>query len=98
MKKIFLIFFISCLILSTAIIKNSTKRIDEEIFIVKEDIRDLKNDFEKVKLEHEYLSSAEKLLEFHDLYFDEKLLKKDIQEIVIIKEVSELTQINSILK
>ena len=27
------------------------------------------------------LSSAEKLLEFQDLYFDDELLKKDIQNI-----------------
>ena len=63
MKKFLVISLILCLILLTAIIKNSTKRIDEEIFASKENLRDLEKDFENIKLEHEYLSSAEKLLE-----------------------------------
>ena len=44
MKKVLIIFFILFLILSTAIIKNSTKRIDDEIFLIKESMRDLKKD------------------------------------------------------
>ena len=52
------------LILFTAFIKNSTKRIDDEIFIVKENIRELKKDFEKTKLENNFLSSTEKLADF----------------------------------
>tara|TARA_B100000035_G_C21012664_1_gene560362 strand:- start:1679 stop:1984 length:306 start_codon:yes stop_codon:yes gene_type:complete len=81
MNKIFVILFILFLILSTAIIKNSTKRIDDEIFTVQENIRNFKKDFENISLEHDYLSSAEKLLEFQNLYFDNELVKKDIKEI-----------------
>ena len=81
MKKFSVIFLILFLILFTALIKNSTKRIDDEIFVIKENIRSLKKDFENIKLEHDYLSSAEKLLEFQNLYFDDELVKKDIQEI-----------------
>jgi len=81
MSKILVISLIFFLILSTAIVKNSTKRMDDEIFIFKESIRSLKKDLETTKLEHDYLSSAEKLLEFQNLYFDKKLVKKDIQEI-----------------
>ena len=84
MKKFFVISLILFLILFTALIKNSTKRIDDEIFLVKENIKDLKKDYEKVKLEHEYLSSAEKLLEFQNLYFENELIKRDIKEIKII--------------
>ena len=50
---------------------NSTKRIDDEIFVVKENIRILKKDFEKVKLEHNFLGSTERLTEFKKLYFDD---------------------------
>ena len=81
MSKFFVILLIISLILSTALIKNSTKRIDDEIFVLKESVRSLKKDFEDIKLEHDYLSSAEKLLEFQNLYFDKELVKKDIQEI-----------------
>jgi cell division protein FtsL len=52
------------LVLSTAIIKNTTKQIEDEIFTVKENIRVLKSEFENISLEYDYLSSAEKLLEY----------------------------------
>tara|TARA_B100000963_G_C22214815_1_gene488929 strand:+ start:250 stop:555 length:306 start_codon:yes stop_codon:yes gene_type:complete len=84
MKKFIIIFFILCLIFFTAIIKNSTKKFEDEIFAVKENIQILKKEFEDIKLEHDYLSSAENLLEFHNLYFDDDLKKKDISEIKII--------------
>ena len=81
MKKFFVIFLILFLILFTAIIKNSTKRIDDEIFTIKENIRDLKKDFENIKLEYDYLSSAEKLLRISKLYFDDELIKKNIKKL-----------------
>ena len=84
MKKFFFIYLILSLIFFTAFIKNSTKRIDDEIFIVKENIRVLKKDKEKVKLEHDYLSSTEKLYEFNKLYFNNELIKKNIKDIKII--------------
>ncbi len=84
MNRIFIIFLIFFLILFTAIIKNSTKRIDDEILSLDENLRDLKIEFNTIKLEYDYLSSAEKLLELQDLYFEEKLIKKKIQEMNII--------------
>ncbi len=88
MSKIFVISLIVFLIFSTAIIKNSTKRIDDEIFILKENLRGLKKDFENVKLEYDYLSSSERLLEFQNSYFDNELKKKDIQEIKVLIKLS----------
>ena len=67
MKKFFVIFLILFLILFTALVKNSTKRIDDMIFVLEENVRGLKKDFEIIKLEHDYLSSTEKLLEFQNL-------------------------------
>ena len=86
MSKFLIILFILFLILSTAIVKNSTKRIDDEIFVIRESIRSLKKDFENIKLEHDYLSSTEKLIEYQNLYFEGELMKKDIQQIKIIKK------------
>ena len=86
MKKFFVIFLILFLILFTAIIKNSTKRIEDIIFVKEINIRDLGKDFENMKLEYDYLSSTEKLLEFQNLYFDNELIKKDIKEIKIIEK------------
>ena len=84
MKKSLIIFFVTFLVLFTAFIKNSTKRIDDEIFLTEENIRILKKDYQNIKLEHDYLSSAEKLIEFKRLYFDDELIKKKIQNIKII--------------
>ena len=94
MSKFFVILLILFLILSTAIVKNSTKRIDDEIFILRENVRDLKKDFENIKLEYDYLSSTEKLLEFQSLYFDKELFKKDIQEIKKINQIFDKIEIN----
>ena len=85
MSKFFVVLLIFSSILSTALIKNSTKRVDDEIFVLKENIRSLKKDFENIVLENNYLSSSEKLLQFQNLYFDKELVKKDIQEIKKIK-------------
>jgi len=84
MKKFSVITLIISLVLLTAFTKNSTKRIDDKIFTINENIRGLKKNFENIKLEHDFLSSAEKLLEFQDLYFDDELIKKDIRNIKII--------------
>tara|TARA_Y100000389_G_C17191090_1_gene378876 strand:+ start:104 stop:412 length:309 start_codon:yes stop_codon:yes gene_type:complete len=93
MKKILTICLILFLILFTAFIKNSTKRIDDDIFTKNVNIRDLTKDFEKIKLEHDYLSSADKLTEFQILYFDNELIKRDIQNIKIIYKTSDDVEI-----
>ena len=85
MKKFLILFLILPLILFTAFIKNSTKRIDDQIYVLKENIRILEKDYEKNKLENDYLSSSEKLLQFQKLYFVDELFKKEIQEIGILK-------------
>ena len=97
MKKFSVIFLIVFLILSTALVKNSTKRTDDEIFTIKENIRALKKDFENIKLEYEFLSSTEKLLELQNLYFDDELAKKDINEIKIIDQSTKKLQINNLI-
>ena len=79
MKKISLIIFIFLLIISTALIKNSAKKNEDKIFTVEENLRFLNSKFKKIKLEHDYLSSPDKLLEYQVLYFDDELIKKDIQ-------------------
>ena len=84
MKKFFVTLFVFSLIFLTAIVKNSTKRIDDEIFVLKENIRDLKKNLENTRLEFDYLSSTEKLLQFQNLYFDNELIKIDIQKIQTI--------------
>ena len=85
MKKTSLVLIIFLLILSTAIIKNSAKKTEDKIFTVRENLRILNSEFEKIKLEYDYLSSAEKLLEYQFLYFEDELIRKNIENIKIFK-------------
>ena len=83
MKKLFLALTIIILVLTTAIIKNTTKKIEDKIFTYKESVRLLKSDLENIQLEYDYLSSAEKLLEYQSLYFEDQLVQKKIEDIKI---------------
>ena len=96
MKKFLIISLIFSLILFTAIIKNSTKKIDEEIFSTKEILTNLSKEFENIKLEFEYLSTAKKLYEFKNLFFDEELVQKEINEIKTIKITTDQIIINQL--
>ena len=88
MKKIVVIIFIFLLIFSTAIIKNSTKKIEDEIFAVKESLRVFENELGDTRLEFEYLSSTEKLLEYQSKYFEKDLIQKNIDSIKILNKKS----------
>ena len=85
MKKTILVLVIFLLISSTAIIKNSAKKNQDVIFTVKENIRVLNSNLEKIKLEFDYLSSSNKLLEYQSLYFENDLLQKKIENIKVLK-------------
>tara|TARA_B100001564_G_scaffold192488_1_gene161747 strand:+ start:106 stop:411 length:306 start_codon:yes stop_codon:yes gene_type:complete len=92
-KKFALAIVIFFLVLSTAIIKNTTKKIEDELFTLKENIRILKSGYENISLEYDYLSSAEKLLEFQSLYFEDELIQKNIKEIKIYNTLDKTKQI-----
>ncbi len=90
MLRKLLILIILSLIISTTFIKNHTKKLDEEIFSVKENINYLNSVKELVQLEYDYLSSPEKLLELNDLYFDNKLGYSSRENIKILRNINEL--------
>ena len=85
MKKFFIFTILIILIVSTSLIKNSTKDLDEQIYSIKENIIFLENRFKDSKLEFNYLSSSEKLLEYQKLYFENSLIKKSLQELKTLK-------------
>ena len=95
MKKFVLALVIFVLVLSTAIIKNSTKQIEDEIFTAKESIRVLKSEFEKVSLEYDYLSSAERLLEYQSQYFEDELIQKNINDLKIYNISDDINKIQN---
>ena len=95
MKKFALALVIFFLVLSTAVIKNTTKKIEDEIFTTQENIRVLRSEFENVSLEYDYLSSAERLLEYQSHYFEDELIQKNINEIKIYNISDDLNKIQN---
>ena len=96
MKKLTIIIFIFSLIFSTALIKNSTKKIEDEIFAVKESLKNYENELGDTRLEFEYLSSTEKLLQYQSQFFEKDLNQKNINKIKIItKKLNNLSIDNS---
>ena len=79
MRRISLVIVIFLLIISTALIKNSAKKNEDKIFTTKENLRFLNSKLKKITLEYDYLSSPDKILQYQVLYFDDELVKKDIQ-------------------
>ena len=85
------------LILITSLIKNSTKEIEDQIFIVKENIRPLKSELEDVLLEFNYLSSPEKLVQYQTQYFEKDLIKIEIMNIKEIIKNNETLEIKDLI-
>ena len=81
MKKIILIFSIFILLIFTTFTKNATKEIEKEIFITKENIRELKAKYNLVLLDYNYLSSPERLTKLNKKLFDNELLNLDLERI-----------------
>ena len=84
------ILVIVALIVSTTFIKNYTKKLDQEIFSVKENINYLNSIKEMVQLEYDYLSSPEKLVELYNLYFDGELKYTLKKNIIVINSIEQL--------
>ena len=95
MKKFVVAAVILFLVLSTAVIKNTTKQIEDEIFTAKENIRVLKSEFENVSLEYDYLSSAERLLEYQSQYFEDELIQKNINDLKIYNISDDINKIQN---
>jgi hypothetical protein len=80
MKKVALVTILA-LIVATSLVKNSTKGIEDKIFMVNENIRPLKSELGDVLLEYNYLSSPDKLTQYQTQYFEKDLIKIDITKI-----------------
>ena len=85
------------LIFITSLIKTSTKEIEDQIFIVKENIRPLKSELEDVLLEFNYLSSPEKLVQYQTQYFEKDLIKIEIMNIKEIFKNNETLEIKDLI-
>ena len=77
--------------------KNSTKKLDKEIFAIEENIRFLENKLELVLLDYNFLTSPKKLMEYQIKYFENDLIQlnmDDFQKLEIKENQIITTKIN----
>tara|TARA_B110000305_G_scaffold82343_1_gene92641 strand:+ start:921 stop:1229 length:309 start_codon:yes stop_codon:yes gene_type:complete len=97
MKKIaFTTIFL--LILITSLVKNSTKEIEDKIFVLNEKIRPLKSELGDILLEYNYLSSPYRLTQYQTQFFDKDLIKIDITKIKKLTEKNNFIYISDLVK
>ena len=96
MKKVALVIMF-LLILGTSLIKNSTKEIEDKIFILNESIGSLKVELSDVMLEYNFLSSPEKLIQYQSQYFEKELIKIDIMRIQKISEKNDIIELTNFI-
>jgi len=97
MKKVVFVIIFS-LILATSLVKNSTKEIEDKIFIVNENIRPLKSELGDVLLEYNYLSSPDKLTQYQTQYFEKNLIKIDITQIKKLTEKNNYIDVSNFIE
>ena len=85
MKKYFFFTPIILLIFATTITKNSTKKLDKEIFQLKENLRILEDRYELTLLDYSILTSPKKLMDYQQFYFDERFVQKKIENFYTIQ-------------
>jgi len=98
MKNFFLICSILLLILSTSLIKNSSKKLENQIYNIRENLSILSTKYDYIFLENNYLSSPQKLTEHKNSIFPGKYVPLNISNIKILKENDELIVIKNFNK
>ena len=81
MKKLFFFTPIILLIFATTLTKNTTKKLDKEIFQLRESISILEDRYELTLLDYSILTSPKKLMEYQRSYFDDKFILKKIENL-----------------
>ena len=97
MKKIFSSTFIVILIVLTTFTKSSTKKLDKEIFDAKEELRFLNEKYELILLDHNFLSSPNKLFEYQYKFFENELIPVDIKNIFQVEFKDQEILINKLV-
>ena len=88
MKNIFLTLSIFILILFTAIIKNTSKNLETEIYNIEENISILDEKYEYIFLENNYLSSPQKLKKLNSNLFKDIYISINISDLKTIEEIN----------
>ena len=98
MKKLFFFTPIIVLIFATTLTKNSTKKLDKEIFQLKENIRILEDRYELTLLDYSILTSPKQLMEYQQFYFEDKFVQKKIENLRKIEFLNDILKIEKMVK
>ena len=81
MKKYIILFGIIFLIITTSIVKSSTRQLEKKIFIMKEEVKILEEKFNFLILENDYLTTPERLIRLKEKIFEDRFLPIDPRDI-----------------
>ena len=84
MKKYVILFGIIFLIITTSIVKSSTRQLEKNIFILEEEVKILEEKFDFLLLENDYLTTPERIIGLKEKIFKGKFFPinpKDIKKI-----------------
>ena len=86
MKKYIILFGIIFLIITTSIVKSSTRQLEKKIFILREEVKILEEKYDFLLLENDYLTTPERLIGLKEKIFKDKFFPinpKDVKKINI---------------
>ena len=84
MKKYIIFFSIVSLIITTSIVKSSTRQLEKNIFTLNEEVKILEEKYNFLLLENNYLTTPERLIGLKEKIFKDKFFPinpKDIKKI-----------------
>ena len=81
MKKYIIFFSIVSLIVTTSIVKSSTRQLEKNIFILEEEVKILEEKFNFLLLENDYLTTPERLIGLKEKIFKDKFIPIDPKDI-----------------
>tara|TARA_Y100001958_G_scaffold117053_1_gene84093 strand:- start:105 stop:374 length:270 start_codon:yes stop_codon:yes gene_type:complete len=84
MKNFFVILLVIFLIISTSLVKSSTRKLEAKIFNTEEQIKILNDKKELILLENNFLSSPERLFELKKLFLEEELIYLNLKKFINI--------------
>jgi len=81
MKKYIILFGIIFLIITTSIVKSSTRQLEKNIFILEEEVKILEEKYDFLLLENDYLTTPERLIGLKEKIFKDKFFPIDPKDI-----------------
>ena len=81
MKKYIILFGIIFLIITTSIVKSSTRQLEKKIFILREEVKILEEKYDFLLLENDYLTTPERLIGLKEKIFKDKFFPIDPKDI-----------------